>query len=479
MTTSVLDLLILVAYVVGVVALGMWVGRGAKSAAEYAVGDRSQAWWLILCSIIATETSSVTFLSIPGFAYDRDLTWLQIAIGFMIGRFVVAQILLPAYFRGSLFTAYEVLNQRFGGAAQRGASILFLVARTLADGLRLYLPAIVLEEMTGFSITAAVILLGIATILYTYFGGMRAVLWTDFAQFGVYLAGAAIAIGVLLMRVPGGFGAILERAGAAGKLRIIDPSFDLSQPYTLWAGLIGGIFITLGSHGVDQMMVQRYLSARSLTDARRALRTSGVVVVLQFALFLFIGLGLWTFYQDHPPAQAFDRADRVFARFIVQELPTGLVGVLLGAIYAAAMGSSLNACATTAARDIWRPLAGATATPERELRLIRVLTAVFGALQIAVGIGGQHLTVSVVSAVLGVAAFTAGIVLGLFFLGLWTEVGERAALAGLVIGLAGMLAIFFGTKLAWPWYALAGSMLTFAAGSLAGRLAPRAQSASG
>ena len=470
MITGALDLAILVAYVAGVVALGMWVGRGARSAAEYAVGDRSQAWWLILFSIVATETSSVTFLSIPGFAYDRDLTWLQIAFGFLLGRFLVAQILLPAYFRGTLFTAYEVLNQRFGGAAQRAASVLFLISRTLADGLRLYLPAIVLEEMTGFSITAAVIILGVATILYTYFGGMRAVLWTDFVQFSVYLAGAAIAIATLLDRVPGGVGAILERAAAAGKLRVIDPSFDLSQPYALWAGLIGGIFITLGSHGVDQMMVQRYLSASGLADARRALRASGVVVVVQFALFLFIGLGLWTFYQDHPPAQAFDRADRVFARFIVQEMPTGLVGVLLGAIYAAAMGSSLNACATTAARDLWRPLAGAAVTPERELRLIRVLTAVFGALQIAVGIGGQHLAVSVVSAVLGIAAFTAGIVLGLFFLGMWTRVGERAALAGLVIGLAGMLAIFFGTRVAWPWYALAGSTMTFVAGWLAGRV---------
>lgn len=474
MTTSPIDIAILVAYLLGVVALGVWVGRGAKSAAEYAVGDRSQAWWLILFSIVATETSSVTFLSIPGFAWERDLTWLQIAFGFMIGRFVVAHFLLPAYFRGSLFTAYEVLDRRFGGAAQSAASVLFLLARTLADGLRLYLPAIVLEEMTGFSITAAVIMLGIATILYTYFGGMRAVLWTDFAQFVVYLGGAGIAIWTILDRIPGGFGAIFERAGAAGKLRVFDPSFDLSQPYTLWAGLIGGIFITLGSHGVDQMMVQRYLSSSSLGDARRALRTSGVVVVAQFALFLFIGLGLWCFYQDHPPAHAFDRPDRVFARFIVQELPTGLVGVLLGAIYAAAMGSSLNACATTAARDIWKP-----ATPERELRLIRVLTAVFGLLQILVGIGGQHLAVSVVSAVLGVAAFTAGIVLGLFFLGMWTDVGERAALAGLIVGFAGMLAIFFGTRLAWPWYALAGSAMTFAAGWLAGAVRPRVQSASG
>jgi SSS family transporter len=480
MTTSPVDLAILVGYLAAMVALGLWIGRGPTTAADYSVGDRSQAWWLILFSIVATETSSVTFLSIPGFAYDRDLTWLQIAFGFLIGRFVVAQVILPQFFRGSFFTAYEVLNQRFGGAAQSAASVVFLLTRTLADGLRLYLPAIVLEEMTGFSITAAVIILGIATILYTYFGGMRAVLWTDFVQFATYMAGAAVALWILLDRVPGGFAGVWERAAAAGKLRVIDPTLDLSQPYALWAGLAGGVFITFGSHGVDQMMVQRYLSARGLADARRALRASGLVVVAQFAVFLFIGLCLWAFYQDFPPAHAFDRPDRVFARFIVQEMPVGLVGFLLGAIYAAAMGSSLNACATTAVRDLWLPLQRGRSTPERELRMTRVLTAVFGALQIAVGIGGRHLTGSVVGAVLGIAAFTSGIVLGLFFLGMFAErVGERAALAGLVVGFSGMLAIFFGTRLAWPWYAMVGSSMTFAAGWLASLAWPRRQSDSG
>ncbi len=482
MTTEPVDLAILVAYMVGVVLLGLWIGRGQKSAADYSVGDRRQAWWLILFSIVATETSTVTFLSIPGFAYERDLTWLQIAFGFLLGRFVVAEWFLPQFFRGSFFTAYEVLQRRFGGAAQRAASVLFILTRTLADGLRLFLTSIVLEEMTGLSLVASVLIVGATTILYTYVGGMRAVLWTDLVQFAVYMLGAGVALVTLGQRLTGGLGGLLERAAAAGKLRTLDLALDPTQPYALWAGLVGGVFITFGSHGVDQMMVQRYLSSRGLADARRALRTSGLVIVLQFALFLLIGLGLWAFYQDFPPAQPFDRADRVFARFILQELPTGLVGVLLGAIFAAAMStlsSSLNSCATAAARDLWLPLQGAGATPERELRVTRRLTAVFGVLQIAVAVGGRQLAASVVSAVLGIAAFTSGIVLGLFFLGMFTQVGERAALAGLVIGFGGMLAIFFGTPLAWPWYALVGSTLTLAAGWLAGRAWPRPQSVSG
>ncbi|MCB1008014.1 MAG: sodium:solute symporter [Acidobacteria bacterium] len=441
------------------------------------LGGRHLPWWLILFSIVATETSTVTFLSIPGFAFGRDMTWLQIPIGFLIGRFAVAILLLPQYFRGEFYTAYEVLSRRFGGATQRVASALFVVTRTLADGLRLFLTAIVLQEMTGIPLAWAVAAIGVTTILYTYFGGMKAVLWTDLVQFAIYIGGAIVAFDLLLGRLPGGWHDLVAIGGEAGKLRVFDLSFNWSEPYALWAGIFGGIFVTLGSHGVDQMMVQRYLCAENLRSARRALTWGGFVVVAQFALFLLIGVGLFVFYQLHPPAVAFDRTDRVFARFILDEMPVGVVGVLLGAIFAAAMStlsSSLNSCATAATRDLYRPFAGASETPERELAVTRILTALFGVLQIAVGIGGQWLESSVVSSVLGVAAFTTGIVLGIFFLGSFApRVGQRAALAGLVVGLVAMTTIYFATPLAWPWYALVGSAITFGAGWLASWPWPR------
>ena len=480
MSVGPLDLAILATYLLGVVLFGLWIGRGAASASDYMVGGRRMAWWLILFSIIATETSTVTFLSIPGFAFSRDMSWLQIPIGFLIGRYAVAFLLMPHYFRGELFTAYEVLARRFGGNTQRVASALFVLTRTLADGLRLFLTAIVLQEMTGIALPWAVVAIGLTTVLYTYFGGMRAVLWTDFVQFAVYIGGALIAFWLLVGALPGGLGGLLETAGEAGKLRVLDLSFDWREPYALWAGLLGGAFITLGSHGVDQMMVQRYLCARSLRDGRRALTWGGFVVVAQFALFLLIGVGLFVFYQLHPPATPFERPDRVFARFILDEMPVGVVGVLLGAIFAAAMStlsSSLNSCATAATRDLYRPLAGQAATAGRELRVTRWLTALFGLLQIGVGIGGLWLQSSVVAAVLGIAAFTTGIVLGVFFLGILApRVGERAALVGLVSGLAAMTAIYFATPLAWPWYALVGSALTFAFGWSASLLWPRERS---
>lgn len=474
MSLSPLDLAILAAYLVGMVGFGIFMGRGSRSAAQYMVGNREVPWWLILFSIISTETSAVTFLSIPGFAYSRDMTWLQIPIGFLIGRLLVARLLLPQYFRGELFTSYEVLARRFGGNTQQLASAFFILTRTLADGLRLFLTAIVVQEVSGASLGWAVVLTGGATLVYSYFGGMQGVLWTDLVQFLIYIGGALFAFYVLIARLPGGFSELLAVGGEAGKLRFFDPSFDLAEPYTFWAGIFGGVFVALGSHGVDQLMVQRYLCARNLGDARRALVWSGFLVAAQFALFLLIGVALFAFYQRFPPEIAFDRPDRVFAHFILHEMPPGVVGLLVGAIFAAAMGSSLNSCATAFTRDIYRPRAGAAATPEKELRLTRWLVALFGVLQIGVGIAGQAIATSVVGAILGIAAFTTGLVLGLFFLGIFLErAGQRAALAAFALGLAAMIAIYFATPLAWPWYALTGSAITFAAGGLASRIWPR------
>ena len=321
--------------------------------------------------------------------------------------------------------------------------------------------------------------MGVATIIYTFFGGIRAVLVTDLVQFVIYIGGALVALILILQRLPGGWEQLVAVGDAAGKLRVFDLSFDWSQPYGLWAGLIGGLFITLGSHGVDQMMVQRYLCARNLRDAQRALWVGGFVVVAQFALFLLIGVGLFVFYQVFPPDFAFERADRVFARFILDEVPVGLLGILLGAIFAAAMStlsSSLNSCATAAANDFYFSGKGSETSAATQLRAVRILTVVFGLIQIGVGIAGQWVKASVVSSVLGIAAFTTGIVLGVFFLGIFAHrVGERAALAGLVIGLSAMSLIFFTTKLAWPWFALVGSALTFVAGLGASWIWPRTE----
>jgi len=476
LTSGLLDLLVLAAYLVGVVLFGVWVGRGQKDVADYMVGNRDIPWWGLLFSIVATETSTVTFLSIPGFAFARDMTWLQLALGFVLGRLVVVALLLPHYFKGRFFTAYEVLDHRFGGPTKRAASLLFLVTRSLADGLRLFLTAIVLQEVARIPLNWAIVIIGATTIVYTFLGGMKAVVWTDVAQFVIYIAGAAVAFGILVSDIPGGWRELVATGAAQGKFRVLDLGWNLTQPYVLAAGVLGGLFLTIGSHGADQLMVQRYLCARTEREAGRALALSGLVVFAQFAFFLLIGVGLFCYYRAFPPAQAFDHPDRVFARFIVERMPPGVLGLVLGAIFAAAMStlsSSLNSSATAAVHDFYRPLLRPGASSGHLLNATRAFTIVFGLVQIAVGISGQWLSESVVSNVLTIAGFTTGIILGVFFLGILTRrVGQKAALAGMMLGLAVMTAVAFATPLAWPWYAMAGSLGTLALGLLASLVWP-------
>ena len=440
------------------------------------LGDRNIPWWGLLFSIVATETSSVTFLSIPGFAWARDFSFIQLPIGYVLGRLLVVAFLLPHYFAGEYFTAYEVLRKRFGGPVGQAASFLFVVTRSLADGLRLFLTAIVVQEISGFSLPVSVALVGLTTVVYTFVGGMKAVVWTDVIQFVVYMVGAVVALVLLVGRLPGGFGQLLTQGAAAGKFHWLDLSLSLDSPYTLWAGVVGGMFLTFGSHGVDQLMVQRYLCARSRGEAARALLTSGVVVFAQFAFFLLIGVGLFVFYQAFPPAVPFDRPDRVFVRFIVEQLPTGVIGLVAGAVFAAAMStlsSSLNSSATAVVTDFYRPLVRRDASPQQLLRVTKAFTLVFGLVQVLVALGGPLLSRTVVESVLTIAGFTTGITLGIFFLGIFTtRVGQKAALAGLTLGLLAIGAVAFGTRLAWPWYTLVGSLSTFGFGLVASLVLP-------
>lgn len=494
------DLAIVIVYLVGTVLFGLWIGRGQRGISDYLLGDRDLPAWLVLLSIVATETSTATFLSVPGLAYNGNLTFLQLAFGYILGRYAVIWLLLPMYFRGELFTAYQVLSQRFGGATKQAASLLFIVTRSLADGLRLFLAGLVLKVMlfppaaanAGWDspLTTAVVIMGVATIVYTYFGGMKAVVWTDAIQFFIYVAGAILAFMVILQRLPDGWRSLTEYGELHNKFQLIDYGWTqqtsmweslkvlLSKPYTLWAGVLGGAFFSLGSHGADQLMVQRYLSARSQQTAARALAASGWLVLSQFTLFLLLGVGLACFYQS----RNFSRGDEVFATFIVEELPIGIVGITLAAVFAAAMStlsSSLNSLAAAAVNDFYVPITGVAADTPRMLWITRALTIVFGLVQIGVGIGGQFLAQSVVDNVLAIAGFTTGIVLGVFLLGLFSQrANQLAALLAFAGGLAGMTCIRFYTSLAWPWFVLLGSLGTLVLGLLATAItSPRRQSA--
>ena len=480
-----LDLALLCAYMAGTIAFGLWMGRGQKTAHDYLLGGRDLPWWALLLSIVATETSTATFLSVPGIAYSAqfgtgDLRFLQLPLGYLVGRTIAAYVLVPLYFKGELFTAYDVLRQRSGPAVRTLASGLFLITRTLADGLRLYLTAVVLQIMFGWSLPLSVAITGLGTVAYTVVGGIKAVVWTDVMQFFVYMLGAGAALWVIGDRLDGGLTTAFSNAADAGRLRVFDFGWDFGNVYTFWAGLIGGAVLTMGSHGVDQMIVQRFLSARSQGDAQKALLWSGPLVLLQFALFLAIGLGLSAFYAAHPPSEPFTKGDRVFADFIVHQLPLGLVGLVLGAVFSAAMStlsSSLSASAGALVNDFLLPWTGQRQDSPFALRAAKGATLLFAVLQMGVGIVDYGDGSPVVTKVLAIATVTTGVILGLFALALLPRRSPTSSLVGLCGGIAAIVVVVFvlpayDVKLAWPWHGLVSSSVTLLVGALAAMLLP-------
>jgi SSS family solute:Na+ symporter len=493
-----LDLIILIIYLTGTMLFGVYFSRAQKDVKTYFVGSRRVPWWAIMASIVSTETSSVTFISVPGFAFTGNFTFLQLVMGYLLGRMAVSLLFVPQYFRGELLTVYQLLGQRFGAGVRRLASSLFLITRSLADGFRLYLTGLVLAAvllaLPGTEGTArawfpsfdpattiiifSVLVMGAATIVYSYLGGMSAVIWTDVSQLGIYLIGAVVAAAILLQRIPGGWDDVVQAGMAAGKFTLFDFTWSLTKSYTFWSGLIGGAFLTTATHGTDQLMVQRYLCSDSPRSARVALLTSGAVVFVQFALFLLIGVMLYVFYTFHAPEQmaAFTnngvvQGDRVFPHFVVNQLPTGVVGLVIAAIAAAAFTSSLNAQASTAMADFYMPMTGYQKSEKHYLNASRIITAVWGLVQIVVGIIAIRLSRRVVDEVLGIASFTNGVILGVFFLGTFTKrARQTAAIAGMTAGAGVMLCIKLFTGVSWQWYVLIGSLITFMVGFLVSKL---------
>jgi len=465
-----LDLSVLVVYLVGTTLWGAWLGRGQKGGSDYFLGSRSLPWAAVMLSVVATETSTLTFLSVPGVAYVGSLTFLQLTLGYLTGRTVVAAVLIPAYFRGELSTAYALLEERFGTGARRFTSAIFMVTRLLADSVRLFATAIPLALITGWPYPVSIGVIGVLTVVYTYFGGIRAVVWVDVLQMTLYLGGALAAAVALQGIVPGGWGAILSSAREAGKLTTFDFSLDLKTPYTFWAGLVGGGFLSMASHGTDQLIVQRLLTCRDLRSSQKALVGSGFAVIVQFVLFLGVGLGLWAFYQGRP----FERSDEIFALFIVEQLPPGLTGLLIAGVFAAAMSSlssSINSLASATAYDYWAPLAGAEGDDARILRAGKAFTLLWAALLILGAVLFIPLSrgTAAVEVALGIASLVYGGLLGAFALGVLTRrPGQIAAIIGVAAGIGTVTLL--RAQMAWPWYALVGTVVTLVVGLAVGGL---------
>jgi SSS family transporter len=486
-----LDLAIVIVYLLAVTALGMHFRRKQNQAAqvtgddrnavtrEYFLGGRTAPWWALAFSIVATETSTLTIIGTPAIAYGGNLTFLQLIFGYLIGRVLIVLVLLPGYFRGDFFTAYALIEKRFGQRMRAVAASTFLITRAIAEGVRVSAIAIVLSVVLGTSEHFSVVIVIALTLLYTLEGGMKAVIWTDVAQLFIYLAGSAATFFVLLHRVPGGWSEVVQVAATHGhKLQIFDFTFNLATKYTFWSGLIGGAFLTMATHGTDQTIVQRLLAARNQRDSRRALLASGVIVLFQFTVFLLIGVLLFVFAQHTPLLSAGEVTDRILPLFLVREMPTGLAGLLLASIIAVAMSNasgSLNSLAASSVLDFsalgFGQLGPFSRMGSRKpandagfLQLSRRMTLFWGLVLMGFGLMTWG---PVLEAGLTVASLPFGSLLGLFLLGtLNRRSNANGALAGMFAGLLTILCVWRLTNIAFTWYVLIGSITTFLVGSL-------------
>jgi len=520
-----LDYGILVIYLIGVTILGSWFGRYQKSTRDYFLGDRNLPWGAVCFSVVATETSTLTFISIPGLAYISNLNFLQLTFGYFLGRIIISFVFLPAYYKGELSTAYEFLGIRFGTRMRNFSSVIFQLTRLLADGVRLFATAIPLSIITGWSYPLSIAIIGILTIIYTYLGGIRAVVWIDVIQMVIYLGGAIIAGIFLLSNLPNGWQDVLTSAQLDNKFQLFNFAFGnnfkefFTGGYNIIASILGGMFLSMASHGTDQLIVQRLLTCNNLKNSQKALITSGVLVIFQFALFLTIGLMLYAFYKGQAIGGSFvSKPDEIFPKFIVEQLPAGLSGIIIAGVFAAAMSTlsgSLNSLASSSMLDIYKSRFGQNNSPQKDLFISRVITAVWGIIFIGGAMLFKDKNNPVVELGLAIASFTYGGLLGTFLMGVffkritenvalisqWSAIffmswiigsqgivqyviiginvlafiwifarlsdrKEQISAAVILVVIGAMIQYFEPIKFFWTWYVLIGCLVTIAVGLL-------------
>jgi SSS family transporter len=479
------DLAVIIVYLVGITWFGAQFKESQRSLRDYFLGGRKTPWWAIGFSIVSAETSTLTVIGTPALSFVGNFGFLQVVFGYLLARLVISFLFLPHYFRGDLFTAYELMQRRFGTRLRKLTAGLFLVLRALAEGVRVFAISIVISIVLGTGETWSILLIVCLTLFYTFEGGMTAVIWTDVVQMVLYVGGALVSLYVILQAIPGGWAHVVDVASPAGKFQILDLRFEWSmeffrRTYSFWAGVLGGCFLTTASHGTEQLMVQRLLSARSEREGRAALLASWVLIAFQFTLFLIIGVILFVYYKDTglaPPQPN----DSIYPRFIWERLPVGVAGLVMAAILAAAMSNlsaALNALSSTTIMDFYR-LVRPQYDEKHYLRLARYATLAWGAVLFTIGYLSRNVK-SVLEAGLGIASILYGALLGVFLLGLTTKrVGEGSAMAGMTAGILINLFVRFGTDIAWTWYVLIGTVVTYSTAILASLATDRKESVHG
>ena len=478
------DFAIIAVYLVGITLFGLRFRKRQRSLRDYFLAGRDIPWWAIALSIVAAETSTLTIISVPGLAYDGNMTFLQVVIGYVVGRFVIALVLLPHYFKGDLYTAYELIERRFGAHLRSLTSGIFLLTRAAAEGVRVYAVSIVVSIALGTGEIASIAIITILTVIYTFEGGLAAVIWTDVVQTAIYVGGTLVGVITIVHLVPGGWGHIHDIAVAVDKFRVFDFEPTFWKPYTFWAGVIGGAFLTTASHGTDQLIVQRLLAARNLRQSKTALLSSGLAILFQFALFLVLGVMLFAYYML--PSAHFGKADRIYPTFIVTHMPHGISGLLIAAILAAAMSNlsaALNSLSSSTVMDFYlrikafnrRDRRGSadgaesnSAADQHRMTLSRVVTIVWAVVLFVLAVLCLHRVSRVVEVGLQIASIAYGALLGAFLLGVLTRrANQGGAGVGMLFGFATEIYLWKFTAVPFTWWVMIGTTVTFATGYIA------------
>lgn len=470
-----LDYFIIIAYLVGVAVFGMFSGGKQKSVKDYFLGSDSVSWVAVCFSIVAAETSTLTFISIPGLAYLTNLNFLQVTFGYLIGRIIVAKFFLPAYFDGELSTAYSFLEKRFGSRTRSFASIVFLFTRTAADGVRLFATAIPLKLLLGIDYFSAIIIIALIALAYTVVGGVKAVIWVDVIQMFLYIGGAIVSI-VLLTQLSGeNLISLASGPALAEKMKIFNWGFDLSfkeffeTPYTFFAGIVGGAFLSMASHGTDQLVVQRLLATKELKKAQSAIIYSGILVIFQFAVFLFLGVLLFSYYGGVDISSlSVTRADEIFPKFIIEDLPVGISGLIIAGLFAAALSTlagSISSLSSSTMLDLYQR--NRNVNPITALKTSRLFTLMWTVFLIGSALFFMNSPKTVVELALSIASFTYGGLLGTFLLGLIDKkISENNAIIGFICGILIMIIVILLTDIGWTWFTLIGVVVTFLSAKL-------------
>lgn len=484
------DWLVILLYLCGIVALGVWFGKDQRSTRDYFLGSKNTSWWAIGFSIVAAETSALTIIGVPALAFGSNLAFIQMIIGYVIARVILAVVMVPHYLKGEIYSPYQLFADRLGASARRTAGGFFLLSETLAAGVRVYVVSIPLQLMLGIGVVPAILIFVGLALLYTCIGGVKAVIWTDAVQFGLFLMGGLFTLLYIPSLVDGGLPEVLSKAASGGKLHWFNSAFTLHEPFNIWMGVIGGTVMVMSSHGAEQLIVQRVLACKNVADGRKALILSAVMVFPLFLVFLFVGAMLWVFYQTHPfgvpipeTRPGIKANDFVFPIFMLTEVPHVLRGFLIVAILSAAMSSvssALTSLASVSTMDFVKGRHGRR-SEGFYLGFSRWSTIFWGGMLILTAYLSREVAF-VLNAAFTLRGLTSGALLGGVLLAVFWKSGRaQPVIIGMLVSLACMIlisqvswtetvdAVSVQRSVFWPWYTIIGTVVTLGTTAAAGR----------